>query len=698
MLVGLVSALALAVPTAAGASPASEPPTTCGNGSWVAGTVDLCAGELVYRDYVYDDFGARPKPPLPIPTVPAIDFQSLPKNDAYGGLPPAGEQRDEDQTDLIALRVTADGTIVHVQAELNTMTAPDHATLAIAIDRDHNAATDSGAWPGFVANTLGSVPLHATGWDELHAFTTGDPDSNMIDGSFPQPPGAEWRLWAVIAKPDGTVMNVAFRGVDEHGFWWEDAQADALQQGDITAMAADVTVADLTSAVTRQQVVPPGAVRQRVYISATPLGEGISDKGVPGPGFDPRSPIASVSQAFTMLGKYQPYGFYEPAGAAPHGLELALHGLEENHAARLTLPGTHGNFVKRLGDDRDRVIATPLGRGWKGWYSSYSERDVLDVLADVEANYPIDTDRVIMSGYSMGGYGAMQLAALHPDLFAGVINWVGWTGDFFNGTLLAGAFFNTGSNGGANLNAIDLLGSLRHVPIVSLYSGADELVPVASALGARQRLADLGVPSIFYLHPAAEHLTYAVLDDWTKESNDSANDVLVHDPAHITYRTDRTVFYPDLGLVPDHAYWVSDIVPAADGYADVDARSLGCGADEPVMGTTSGTGTDPVPWVSQTVAPVGTTHLAPANTLELTVHNVASLHIDLARACLTPDAAVQITADQPVTVSLSDGRTVSFTPEELPRTGGTAADWAPMLLALALVVRLVGRRRAAAAR
>jgi dienelactone hydrolase len=413
---------------------------------------------------------------------------------------------------------------------------------------------------------------------------------------------------------------------------------------------------------------------------------------VPGPGFAPGSPGESVSQAFTLLGKYQPYGFYEPTAGGPHGLQITLHGLAENHAGRLYLPGTPHNFGPVMGETPNRIIATPLGHGWKGWYSSYSERDVLDVLADVEANYPIDTHRVVMSGYSMGGFGAMRIAGLHPDLFSSAINWVGYTGDFFNGTPFGGQFFDNGSSVGSDVNAIDLMGSLRHVPMYALYSGADELVHVQTAVGLRQRLSDLHVPSIFYLHPAAEHLTYAVADDWHKESADAADDVLVTDPAHVTFRTDRKLFYPDLGLVPDRAYWVSSILPAAAGYADVDAVSLGCnGVDEPNTADVPGAGTDPVPWESNEVHVTGFTHRAAANRLELTLKNVASLHVDLGRACLTGAADVHVTTDQPVTLTFSNGDTRTFEPDILARTGGTATELVPLLLALALGLRSVGR-------
>ena len=52
----LAAAMAVAACGLAWAAPAGA--AGCGKGSWTAGTVDLCAGVLVYRDYVYDDYGA----------------------------------------------------------------------------------------------------------------------------------------------------------------------------------------------------------------------------------------------------------------------------------------------------------------------------------------------------------------------------------------------------------------------------------------------------------------------------------------------------------------------------------------------------------------------------------------------------------------------------------------------------------------
>ena len=372
----------------------------------------------------------------------------------------------------------------------------------------------------------------------------------------------------------------------------------------------------------------------------------------------------------------------------------------------------------KFGEAHNRIVAVPLGRGPHGWYSSSSERDVLDVLADIVANYPVDADRVVMSGASMGGYGAMRMATLYPDLFAGVVQWVGYTGDAGNGTPLRD---NGVSSFGALGNAVDLLGSLRHVPMGALYSGADELVHVNQALAVRDRLAALEVPSMFWLHPVASHSTYSVDNTWIKEADWSAALTRVGDVAHVTYRTDRRFFAPDLDIAPDHAYWVSAVVPAGDGYADVDAVSHGCGAGDPVTELTSSTGTDPVPWQGQEVRAVGVNRRPVANRVDLTLANVTSLTIATDRtagrrpawdSCLTASSlAYRIDADRPVTVSFSDGRRLALPAGvhegvlaaalrpsapvavlALPATGGRGAALpAVLLLAAALVLRVTTR-------
>lgn len=73
------------------------------------------------------------------------------------------------------------------------------------------------------------------------------------------------------------------------------------------------------------------------------------------------------------------------------------------------------------------VPQCPSGKHWNlRGNSTRSQHDELDVvlamIRDVLSRYPIaDPCRVYLVGFSMGGYGAWELAARHPEMFAAVV-------------------------------------------------------------------------------------------------------------------------------------------------------------------------------------------------------------------------------------------------------------------------------------
>jgi enterochelin esterase-like enzyme len=128
----------------------------------------------------------------------------------------------------------------------------------------------------------------------------------------------------------------------------------------------------------------------------------------------------------------QPYGLYLPRNFTPakrYPLVISLHGAGSNHRLNLRRVFGQGN---RPGEsdaeatrhfpplkDVDFIVASPLARGTMG-YQGIAERDVLDVLADVEKRFPIDEDRVYLTGLSMGGGGTLWLGLTRPDLWAAI--------------------------------------------------------------------------------------------------------------------------------------------------------------------------------------------------------------------------------------------------------------------------------------
>jgi hypothetical protein len=610
----------------------------CDTGSWVAGTTNLCAGDIVYRDYVYDDYGA--------------DTGGLASTTFLGGsITPTGDVRypqgAEDTADLRQLRLSVQGNRLVATFTLNALYQSGSTIGALVIDTDDNAGTGGGSWP--------TVQIASAGWEVAGVFRQGasgvivDTVANTITGSIPLPGGTRWRIQAVVAQPDGKVMNAGFRGTNEHGPWFEDLQAAALQSGSIDGFGYRVAVGDLTAHVTRLAAVPAG-LHERVYRSAKTVGsgEGMTYQGVPGNG------NLLLGQYFHFVGPYQPYAIYIPDEPGPHGLQLALHGMGSSITSIVAAPG----FQQQFGAARNRILVTPLGLGPMGWYTGPSERDAIDVLDDAEQNYAVDHDHEIVSGYSMGGYGTYLIAELNPDRFAGFIDWVGYS-DCLNGTPLGGACPIFGAVG----NPIDYVGNLRWVPGGMLYSGADEIVLVTTAIGVQQAFAAAGNPYIWWLHPVAEHATYSLLDNWQKESAYSATMTRVHNPPRVTYRYNPLLDDPAYGVVHDHAYWLSQLHTSAAGVGDVDLTTAGCGGSLPTTAPTNGAnlGLDPVPWTSVGAAVVGFTPLPQAPRLTGTLTNVGSVRIDSTATCLTGAAvSYDITTSGTSSLSFSDGRTLTL--------------------------------------
>jgi pimeloyl-ACP methyl ester carboxylesterase len=643
-------ALGVVVPlqaTAQSAAPTAADP--CGRSSWLAGTTELCAGVLVYRDYVMDDYGAAG----PFPTSRKAQLGSLSAT--------AGDQRYADPVkagtaDLVDLSVRLQGDELVAVFRLNALYDPSSTLAALAIDTDDDARTGGGTWPGVTG-------VRSAGWDVVRTGGTGDVEANTVTLRIPAPEGDRWRLQAVTAQSDGTVMNAAFRGTREqvgtgNSTWWEGRQAKVLKAGDLSEFGATVDVADLRGGVTREADHTAPGFGSRVFTSRWTIGsgEGYSYQREYGRHGNTGT---TCEQEFVSHGRFQPYSVYVPEDLPTQpGVQVNLHGCNANHTSQVSGAGFRGAF----GDTLDRVVVAPLGRGPIGYYSDISEADVLEVIDDVERTFVPDPDRWFLSGYSMGGYGALRLASLYPDRWAGLTNWVGFTGDVTNNP--AGVDSPRKAPSGGIGNVLDFVGNLDSIPSEHLYAAGDELVQVHTASAMALRLRETGVDHRFYLHPAAEHLTFALLDRWEKESARSADRTRVTDPARVVYRTDASLAYPEYEIVHDRAYWASQIRPAGQGYADVDLTTSACGGPLPVRTAANDAGPSPVPWVSNELETTGSTPLQ-GDRLTGTLAGVASVVVDADATCLAgKDVAYALTTDGPAAVRLSDGRTL-----ELPGAG-----------------------------
>jgi hypothetical protein len=112
----------------------------------------------------------------------------------------------------------------------------------------------------------------------------------------------------------------------------------------------------------------------------------------------------------------QPYGLvlpadFNPSGKTPHRLDVWLHGRGEK-------VGEVQFLHQRLNDagpiaPAGTIVLHPYGR-YCNAFKFAGEVDVLEAIAHVKTLLPIDDDRIVIRGFSMGGAGCWQLAVHYP--------------------------------------------------------------------------------------------------------------------------------------------------------------------------------------------------------------------------------------------------------------------------------------------
>lgn len=649
--------------------------SNCNSESWTAGITEWCNGQLIYRDYVYDDYGAD---------LGALSFlQGLSSETNPLTSPPgllartAGDIRypkgAESTADLVKFTLHRSEKGLKAVFELNALYSANQTRVALAIDEDNDSSTGS----------LKIMNLEVAGADRVLESNQGDPDSNTIEIEFSSPASPVFKIWAVTAQSTGEVMNVAFRGVDEEaggryaipdfalpgkGSYWEDKQAAALAAGNINQFFGMVDLSRMDGGMTVGFPLGSG-LHQRVYTSKYSVPdskiEGLTQEGVPGRGFRGGS---NCDQSFHFMGKYQPYAIYIPKveSKGAKSAELILHGCQANHASQINQP----NMQKQFGDDLDRILISPLARGAFGFYSDLSERDVFDVLSDVIQNFEVDEDRIFIGGYSMGGYGAIRLAALYPDLFAGLNNWSGYSGHDRN-TALPGnpvvqidqefQALNQGklpvnNQTGALGNMYYFLNNLRHVPSTHSYvSGENQGYAMFPEILKTQE-----IQYELFFHLVGEHSSLLLLDEWTKEAQASKDWKRVKNPMRVTYRTNENFMFPEYGLLPNKAYWISNLkgLEPADIFLDLESKA--CSNDQSRYLSAQGQGTRPVPYVhfSNQLKSEGAS--PPEKHLKGSLLNVKEATIDVPSSCLTQGSTYEIQSDGPSRLIFSDGREINL--------------------------------------
>ncbi len=191
----------------------------------------------------------------------------------------------------------------------------------------------------------------------------------------------------------------------------------------------------------------------------------------------------------------QPYTVYVPdgyTGKTPLPLIVWLHGAGGDQwevlqaGANLDGRSLHTGALDPAPYRPSFILAAPFARGSAG-YDYLAEVDVLQMLDEIQRDYAIDSERVYLAGWSMGGAGVWSIASRFPDRFAAIMPIVGAA--------------DTGQ-----------LANLRNLPIWNFVASGDATVNPGYASVAEHGSQHLGLPyqngfqkAPFYWGPYSDH-------------------------------------------------------------------------------------------------------------------------------------------------------------------------------------------------
>ena len=138
------------------------------------------------------------------------------------------------------------------------------------------------------------------------------------------------------------------------------------------------------------------------------------------------SPGIQVEQSLKLAsGKSIPYLLYLPEKLDNKSTKkwpvlLFLHGRGESRGPLSIVAKWGPPRMAARGDNLPYIIISPQCPADQRWTSPGQVNAVLDLLAHISERFPVDSQRIYLTGLSMGGYGSWRLAAEHGKLFAAV--------------------------------------------------------------------------------------------------------------------------------------------------------------------------------------------------------------------------------------------------------------------------------------
>ena len=185
---------------------------------------------------------------------------------------------------------------------------------------------------------------------------------------------------------------------------------------------------------------------------------------------------------------------YQADGSKRWPLMLFLHGAGER-GTDVQRVAIHGPLsLVRRGTNFPFIIVAPLCPNGERWQND----SLLRLLDAAIAKFAVDTNRVYLTGLSMGGYGTWNLGVTHPEKFAAIAPICG--GGFVLDVLLAG--YGKPSN------------PLAALPVWAFHGAKDPVVPLDESERMVNAMKRTGAKEVkLTVYPEADHNSWTVTYD-----------------------------------------------------------------------------------------------------------------------------------------------------------------------------------------
>ncbi len=135
-------------------------------------------------------------------------------------------------------------------------------------------------------------------------------------------------------------------------------------------------------------------------------------------------------------------------------------------------------FVSRNAASFPFIVVAPQAQ--EMWFRGKEAEAAWETLEAVHQEYRTDRDRVCLTGLSMGGFGAWELAVLRPDIFAAIVPICG-------------------------MAPKEYLSNIVNLPVWTFHGAQDESVPVSGSRDAVVELRRLGGDPVYTEYPNLRH-------------------------------------------------------------------------------------------------------------------------------------------------------------------------------------------------